>query len=185
MTKDNLEEKKIEEKEITEKYEERKNISRILKTNYIIVIELLIIILLMCLKNCGGIELNIGDNKNNPIPQETNLIDTNQKAHNNNELTIPVYPSEWYLSKEAEGVEFTNPKQNTDDLIYEVIQNGKTIYKSNPIAPNSSEVANLYEKIPSKGTYDVILKIYSQYTDAKGEVVTSDGSVADIAITIL
>lgn len=133
----------------------------------IIGLELAIIIAILLMKNCSGINIDFGSKETKPTTIESEIstsadtttsIDDTDDTDNGN-ISFPVVEQTWLISNNTKSVKLSNPALNDCDLVYEVVIDDKTIYKTENIKPNEEYNLNIYDNL-EKGTYSANLNIY-------------------------
>lgn len=130
-------------------------------------LELAIIIAILLMKNCSGINIDFGSKETKPTTIESEIstsAETTTSIDNTDDIdegnvSFPVVEQTWLISNNTKSVKLSNPALNDCDLVYEVVIDDKTIYKTENIKPNEEYNLNIYDNL-EKGTYSAKLNIY-------------------------
>lgn len=130
----------------------------------IIGLELAIIIAILLMKNCNGINIDFGSKETKPTTIESEIATSSDTTTSiddtdNGNVSFPVVEQTWLISNNTKSVKLSNPALNDCDLVYEVVIDDKTIYKTENIKPNEEYNLNIYDNL-EKGTYSANLNIY-------------------------
>lgn len=117
-------------------------------------LELAIIIAILLMKNCSGINIDFGSKETKPTTIEseistsaettTSIDDTDDTDDTDNgNISFPVVEQTWLISNNTKSVKLSNPALNDCDLVYEVVIDDKTIYKTENIKPNEEYNLNI------------------------------------------
>lgn len=110
-------------------------------------------------------------NFENQMPYQEEIVEN--QSSSSDEVAI-VLKQKYVVSKENPNIQLQNYKENTKYLSYEVIKDNTIIGKTNLIKPGNVAYFDIYSKFNKKGSYQIVLKIYSYNQDGSVNDVTYD-----------
>ncbi|MFR5682828.1 MAG: hypothetical protein ACLUD1_01870 [Clostridia bacterium] len=110
-------------------------------------------------------------NFENQMPYHEEIVEN--QSSSSDEVAI-VLKQKYVVSKENPNIQLQNYKENTKYLSYEVIKDNTIIGKTNLIKPGNVAYFDIYSKFNKKGSYQIVLKIYSYNQDGSVNDVTYD-----------
>ena len=110
-------------------------------------------------------------NFENQMPYHEEIVEN--QSSSSGEVAI-VLKQKYVVSKENPNIQLQNYKENTKYLSYEVIKDNTIIDKTNLIKPGNAVNFDIYSKFNKKGSYQIVLKIYSYNQDGSVNDVTYD-----------
>lgn len=110
-------------------------------------------------------------NFENQMPYHEEIVEN--QSSSSDEVAI-VLKQKYVVSKENPNIQLQNYKENTKYLSYQILYNNNIIGKTDLIKPGNVVDFNIYSQFNQKGTYPIVLKIYSYNQDGSINDVTYD-----------
>ena len=110
-------------------------------------------------------------NFENQVPYSEEV--TQEESDKSDQVAI-VLKQKYTVNKNNPNIKLLNYKENTKYLSYQILYNNNIIGKTDLIKPGNVVDFNIYSQFNQKGTYPIVLKIYSYNQDGSINDVTYD-----------